>query len=172
MNASGTVLPSPPDCGPDQKEAATANNSNNNNNDEQHPHYNETVIREIIANHWPAAGVIENEFINDKGTENVIKTQSMEKASESEEAVSKERGRRRRKHFSSVLKRQESVLAPERVYSCEFFSEHLDAWRMQLKMGICLDVASTLGNQPLRFILRSRDDPETIFFVVQLEYYP
>ncbi|KAI8049002.1 hypothetical protein BDF22DRAFT_700662 [Syncephalis plumigaleata] len=173
MNASEPVLPSPPDRGPDQK--STSNDDNQHDNEEeQHPHYNETAIRDTIAKHWSTAGVVENEFTNDKKTKkSSMKAQLMMKsASESEEAVSKERGRRRRKYFSSATKRQEFVLAPEQVYGCEFFSEQLDAWRMQLKMGISLDVASTVGNQPLRFILRSRDDPETIFFVVQLEYYP
>ncbi|KAI9595945.1 hypothetical protein BDF19DRAFT_421958 [Syncephalis fuscata] len=167
MNASDPVLPSPPEIGP----------SDENNDDgpsKEHPHFDEEAIQQIITDQWQPDGIVENDFIEQKKTKKKsIKSQLRpRKANRSEEEVSKTRGRQRRKHFHQEVERKNFELAPECVYSCEFFSDQLDPWRMNLKLGISLDVASTLGDQPLRFILRSRTNPEVVFFVVQLEYYP
>lgn len=73
----------------------------------------------------------------------------------------------RRSYFLKEEHRRRFIYHPDTVYSFDFFSPYVDLNRMQLKLGISIDVLYYLNGNPLRYQCRSRDGRVT-FFTIEL----
>ena len=77
--------------------------------------------------------------------------------------------RHRRAWFLNEERRKKFVYHPDVVYSWDFFSPYVDVNRMQLRMGVTIDVSYYLNGQPLKYQARTRDGKVIFFeFVVGL----
>ena len=71
----------------------------------------------------------------------------------------------RRSYFLKEEHRKHFVYHPDTLYSFDFFSPYVDLNRMQLKLGISIDVLGYLNGNPLRYQCRSRDGKVTFFTI-------
>jgi uncharacterized protein DUF1769 len=71
----------------------------------------------------------------------------------------------RRSYFLKEEHRKRFIYHPDTVYSFDFFSPYVDLNRMQLKLGISIDVLYYLNGNPLRYQCRSRDGKVTFFTI-------
>lgn len=77
--------------------------------------------------------------------------------------------RHRRNWFLDENRRKAFTYHPDVVYSWDFFSPYVDVNRMQLKMGLTIDMSYYLDGQPLKYQARTRDGSIVFFeFVVGL----
>ena len=73
----------------------------------------------------------------------------------------------RRQWFLNPEHRKRFIFDPDTIYSFDFASPYVDIGKMQLKLGINIDVEYYLGDQPVRYQCRSRDG-RTVFWTVEL----
>ena len=74
----------------------------------------------------------------------------------------------RRRHYLDVQKRKDFTFQPDTLYSFDFFSPYVDVNKMQVKLGIKIDLRYYLNDQPITYYARMRDDPEKVLFRIEI----
>ncbi|KAI9143834.1 hypothetical protein BKA69DRAFT_1173365 [Paraphysoderma sedebokerense] len=74
----------------------------------------------------------------------------------------------RKKHFSKPENRSSYTFTTDNLYTFDYFDHRIDFNTLDVDMGMCkINARRHLNDQPLRFVLRSKDK-STTFFVVEL----
>lgn len=74
----------------------------------------------------------------------------------------------RRRFYLDAQRRKEFVFQPDTLYSFDFFSPYVDVNKMQVKLGIKIDLRYYLNDQPITYYARLRDDPDAILFKIEI----
>ena len=73
----------------------------------------------------------------------------------------------RRSWFLNQDHRRAYKFRPDTMYSFDFNNQYVDLTKMQLKLGITIDVSYYLNGNPMRYQMKSRDN-SVIFFTIEL----
>lgn len=94
------------------------------------------------------------------------------KVLENESGSSKKLVTRRRNHFNVPENRKSLELHPDLVIGCDLYNPNFNPASAQLEMSsrLKVDVTSVINNQPLRWVVRAKDRPDAVFFVLEVDY--